>query len=170
MSLLHLLQPDLRLDSVQELDTQALRRRGIRGLIFDLDSTLVPWGFSQFDPDMLQFLRDLKAEGLMLGFLSNRKGDGREALRASFDGHPFLFRARKPLRSGFTRLLNAMELSAPEVAVVGDQLFTDILGGKRLGFFTILVQSFDPTREPYLIRARRWIEELILSWLARYPH
>jgi HAD superfamily phosphatase (TIGR01668 family) len=165
MPFLSLLKPDLQLDSVYQLDLSALRRRGIRGIIFDLDSTLVPWGFSQFDPETLEFLSDLKAKGFKLGFLSNRKGHGRQALRASLDGHPFFFKARKPLRTGFRRLLRTMDLSASEAAVVGDQLFTDILGGKRLGLLTILVQSVDPTREPYLIRLRRWAERWILRSL-----
>lgn len=165
--MLPLLRPDQRVDSIFRLDTRALRGRGIRGIIFDLDSTLGPWGFAQFDPQVLRFLRDLDSQGFSLGFLSNHGGQGREALRASLDGRPLLFKARKPQRAGFVRLLNAMKLSAPEVAVVGDQLFTDIWGAKRLGLFAVLVPSVDLSCEPRLMGVRRRIEQIALSLLAR---
>jgi HAD superfamily phosphatase (TIGR01668 family) len=161
------LRPDQRLDSVFQLDTGALRRSGIRGIIFDLDSTLGPWGFARFDPKILRFLRALDGQGFALGFLSNHGGQGREALQASLDGRPLLFKARKPQRAGFVQLLNVMKLSASEVAVVGDQLFTDIWGAKRLGFFAILVPSVDLSCEPRLMGLRRRIEQIVLHLLAR---
>ena len=167
MSVFRLLQPDQRLDSVFRLDTGALHIRGIRGIIFDLDSTLGPWGFAQFDPKILRLLSDLDAQGFALGFLSNYGGQGREALRASLNGRPLLFKARKPQRAGFVRLLNAMKLPAAEVAVVGDQLFTDIWGAKRLGLFAILVPSVDLSCEPRLMGLRRRIEQIVLGLLAR---
>lgn len=167
--MLRLLRPDQQLDSVLQLDLTALRARGIRGIIFDLDSTLGPWGFRELAPATMQFLRDLAAQGFRLGFLSNHGGRGREALQASLEGHPILFGARKPQRAGFLRLLSALELPAPQVAVVGDQLFTDIWGAKRLGLYAVLVHSVDLSCEPRHMELRRRVEQLVLKLLARLP-
>jgi len=166
-------RPDQQLDSAAQLRPEALRARGIRGIIFDLDSTLGPWGFTRLPPELPSFLNQLEQQGLSLAFLSNHSGRGRQALRESLGGRPLIFRAGKPRPSGFLRLLKLLGLPAAQVAMVGDQLFTDIWGAKRLGLWAILVPSLAPAREPWPMRPRRWLERAVL-WLLellchRYP-
>lgn len=159
--------PDERRDSVYEVDLQALWDRGVRGIIFDLDNTLGPWGFTNLDGQALRLLQTVKARGFRLGFLSNHEGNGRETLLPSLDGNPIVFDARKPARAGFEKLLERLQLTPKEAAMVGDQLFTDVWGAKRLGLYTILVQPVAPEREGPFVRLRRWLERLILRFWAK---
>jgi len=160
------LLPDERLPSVFALDPKRLRARGIEGIVFDLDNTLGPWGFEQLDERTLQFLESLKAEGFALGFLSNHEGDGREALLERLRGCPVLFNAGKPRRRGFRRVLQALGLPPERAAMVGDQLFTDVLGAKRLGMYTIWVRPVAPDREDLSVRIRRFLERRLWGWLS----
>ncbi len=160
------LLPDEQRDSVYELDLDGLWTRGIRGIIFDLDNTLGPWGFPKLDGEVRRWLKGVEARGFRIGFLSNHEGDGREELWVSLNRHPVVFRAAKPRLGGYRRMLEGMGLPPEAVAMVGDQLFTDILGAKRLGLYAILVRPVAPEREEGFARLRRWLERQILR-LAR---
>jgi len=158
------LLPDERRDSVHQLDLEGLWDRGKRGIIFDLDNTLGPWGFAELDGQALHLLARVKALGFRVGFLSNHQGKGREALFEILDGNLMVFQARKPRLAGFRCLLQKLNLAPHEVAMVGDQLFTDVWGAKRLGLYTILVRPVAPEREGPFVRFRRFLERLILRW------
>lgn len=135
---LELLYPQQQLDSIFDLDTAALRSRGIRGIIADMDNTLVPWYDRTVYPRLVSWLARLKKEGFRLCIVSNntRERGGKLALEL---GIPAVWYAIKPRRRAFRRALQIMDLGAPETAVLGDQIFTDVLGGNRLGLYTILV-------------------------------
>lgn len=167
MSWLDHWQPDQQLDSAAQLQSEALRARGIRGIIFDLDSTVGPWGFTRPPPELPGFLDRLEHQGFSLAFLSNHSGRGREGLRESLGGRPLIFGAGKPRPASFLRLLELMGLPAAQVAMVGDQLFTDIWGAKHLGLWAILVPSLAPAREPWPMRPRRLLERVVLRLLDR---
>lgn len=154
--------PHQHLPSVIELDLDDLRGRGIRGIIFDLDNTLGSWGFTEWDERVLAWLAGVEAAGFRLAFLSNDAGIDRDAVRAGLDGHPLRFSAGKPGASGFREMLRALDLNAPEVAMVGDQIFTDVLGARRVGLHTVLVRPVDPHNETRSTRLRRWLERQIL--------
>ena len=165
------LLPDERLPSVFDLDPKRLRALGIEGIVFDLDNTLGPWGFQRLDERTLRFLESLRQEGFRLGFLSNHEGDGREALLARLGGCPVLFNAGKPRRRGFQTILEMLDLPPTRVAMVGDQLFTDVLGAKRVGMYTVWVDPVAPDREDLSVRIRRFLERLLWNRLspARTP-
>jgi len=162
MKLASKLLPDEQLGSVFDLDPEGLRVCGIRGIIFDLDNTLGAWGFEHIDERTLRWLRELQEQGFRIGFLSNHQGGGRQRLRERLKGHPVVFSAGKPRRRGFRQVLDELGLAPHEVAMVGDQLFTDIWGAKRLGLYTVLVKPVAPEDEGVLTRLRRWLERMIL--------
>lgn len=151
--------PDERLDSIHKLDLEGLWACGIRGIIFDLDNTLGPQGFAHLDRRTLEFLEAVKARGFLIGFLSNNEGEGREGIPKEY---PIVFRAGKPRVAGFREMLGKLRLSPRAVAMVGDQLFTDIWGAKRVGLYTILVLPVAPDHEGPFMRLRRWLERQIL--------
>lgn len=156
------LVPHQHVPSVFDLDLDRLRAQGIRGLIFDLDNTLGSWGFTAWDEGVLDWLADVEAHGFRLAFLSNDEGIGRDAVRAGLNGHPLRFDARKPGTAGYREMLTALDLDASEVAMIGDQIFTDVVGAKRVGLHAVLVRPFDPTSETSSTRVRRWFERQIL--------
>ncbi|XXF76141.1 YqeG family HAD IIIA-type phosphatase [Myxococcaceae bacterium GXIMD 01537] len=132
--------PDERLDSVHELSPERLRTLGLQALIFDVDNTLGAWGIDRLEARMASSLDALRSRGFRLGFLSNHPGHGRNVLRESLDGCPFVWDARKPRGQGFRRILHALDVEPRRAAMVGDRLFFDVWGAKRLGLYTILVR------------------------------
>ncbi|MCR4404112.1 MAG: YqeG family HAD IIIA-type phosphatase [Candidatus Acetothermia bacterium] len=154
--------PDRELESIFELEPASLKAAGKRGIIFDLDNTLAPRGARQLDRAALALLDRLREEGLLVGILSNDQGLGREHLQGRTEGCPIYFNARKPRRAVFRQLLREMGLSPEEAVMVGDNLFTDIWGAKRLGLYAILVRPLDP-REPSHIRLVRLAARAALS-------
>lgn len=133
-----LLRPAEYHRTVHSLDPAGLRARGIAGLIVDLDGTLTGWNQREATPEVRQWLQRCAAAGLRLIIASN---NGRERVAAFADavGVPFLANAGKPGRGAFRRAMALLRTNPEETAVVGDQVFTDVLGGNRLGLYTILV-------------------------------
>lgn len=133
-----LLYPDLLLRNVLELNTSILHSRGIRGIILDMDNTLAPWGACSMEDTVCRWIESLKKEGFMLYIVSNSLPAKGEVLAQEL-GVDAVWRAVKPRSGAFRFALKKMNLRPTEVAVIGDQIFTDVLGGNRLGMFTILV-------------------------------
>lgn len=154
--------PDEQLDSIFELNPQRLKGLGKRGIIFDLDNTLGRRRARELEERVLQLLSRLEEEGFQIGILSNNEGTERERLLAKLDGYPVYLNAQKPRRRGFRQLLGEMDLQPEEVAMVGDTLFTDIWGAKRLGIYAILVRPVDP-HESFPIRLGRLAARLLLA-------
>lgn len=151
--------------SIFAVDFAALRARGIRGLIVDLDNTLVPWRHPAPTPAVLEWLRRAEGAGLGVCIVSNG-GSRRVEAFARQAGVAYVGGARKPRRHGFREAMARLGTSPAETAVVGDQLFTDVLGGNRLGLYTILVSPISP-REFVGTRFMRLIEKLVLGRLVR---
>jgi len=117
---------------------------GINGIIFDLDNTIIPWDSPTMSPEIIQWLHALLAQGFKICLVSNNMGKRVQTIAGMF-GIPFVSRAYKPAKTGFRQAIAAMELTDRQVAVVGDQLFTDVLGGNRLGLYTIWVAPLSST-------------------------
>ena len=159
----NLLCPSLILKSLQEIEAHNLQQRGIRGIIFDLDNTIIPWDSQQMSPEVIELLHTLVAQGFKLCLVSNNM-DKRVRTIAGIFGIPFISRAYKPAKSGFRQALAAMGLTENQVAVVGDQLFTDVLGGNRLGLYTIWVKPLS-AKEFIGTRITRRLEKLAVRIL-----
>lgn len=160
--------PDEELNSIFELDPARLKGLRKRGIIFDLDNTLGRRGAGELEGRVLELLSKLEQEGFLIGVLSNNEGAQRERLLAKLDGYPIYFKAKKPRRGGFRRLLREMDLRPEEAVMVGDTLFTDIWGAKRLGIYAILVSPVDP-QEPLMIRFGRWAARGLLAFRRILP-
>lgn len=154
-----LLRPHLYVSSVFDIDFARLYRRGIRGLVVDLDNTLVPWNQREVTPAVAAWFRRARAAGLTCCIVSNNH-DERVRGFAESVGAARIARAGKPRRRAFSRAMAAMQTHAGSTAVIGDQVFTDILGGNRLGLFTILVQPV-AEHEFWGTRLLRRLEDLV---------
>lgn len=134
-----------------------LKENNIHGLIFDLDNTIIPWDSPIVNPEIEEWLKSLINHGFKICLVSNNM-ELRVRTVASRFNIPFVSRAYKPAKSGFRQAADIMSLSHSEVAVIGDQLFTDILGGNRLGMFTIWVKPLS-TREFLGTKITRQLEK-----------
>jgi HAD superfamily phosphatase (TIGR01668 family) len=148
------LSPDLYHRSVGSIDLDALRARGVRALLVDLDNTLLPRDTSQFTQEALDFARRVHESGLTACLVSNN-WHARVHAAARELGFELVPKANKPLPWGFRAGLRLMGASPGEAAVIGDQLFTDVLGGNLLGMTTVLVAPLSSSDLPHTLVLRR---------------
>jgi uncharacterized protein len=135
-----ILQPDLVLgDSVMKLTADILQEFNIKGLVLDVDETLVPITAMNASPELTLWVEEIKPV-VSLWLASNNLSETRIGRIAESLNLPYITGAAKPSRRKLRRAINAMNLPVEQVAMVGDRLFTDVLAGNRLGMFTILVE------------------------------
>jgi HAD superfamily phosphatase (TIGR01668 family) len=157
------LLPSQRYRSVFDIPLQELIASGIKGIIFDLDNTLTEWN-KELSNETIDWLKFAKKIGFKMCFVSNNS-DLRVRELADIAEVPFVARAGKPRPGCFRRAMDLMETTADTTAVVGDQIFTDILGGNRLGLLTILVSPISNKEFPGT-RLVRVFEKMVLKWIS----
>ncbi len=159
--MLRWLRPAAQVPTIYDIDLAALRARGIRGVILDLDNTIVPWGAREVGVRLPTWIAAAQAADLRLCIVSNNRGSRVTAI-ANRLGLPVVTWALKPRRRAIRRALVVMGTTPDATALVGDQVFTDILGGNRLGLHTILVRP-QSHREFILTRLVRLVERLLVQ-------
>ena len=159
--------PDLYLTSVHAIDLDALVADGIRVLLLDLDNTLLPRDTNVVPDELRAWAGGLKAKGLKVCLVSNNFHD-RVRIVAAELGFDLVDHAVKPLPFAFLRALRKVGAARSEAVVVGDQLFTDILGGRLLGMRTILVTPLSQTDLPHTLVLRR-LEALVMRGRVARP-
>ena len=146
MSWKNRLEPDLFLpDNILSLTPQMLLDNQIRGVVLDVDETLVPMSMPQITVELLQWIESVRAVIPQIWLVSNNVSETRIQRIAEALNVPYITGAGKPSRRKLRRAVEAMNLPAENVAMVGDRLFTDVLAGNRLGMFTVIVKPMvDP--------------------------
>jgi hypothetical protein len=152
--------PDEWLDSAYIIDYEHLYAEGFRGLIFDIDNTLVPHG-APADERAIQLFSRLKEIGFACCLLSNNK-EPRVKMFNEPIGVDYIFKADKPGREGYRKAMEKMQTNCSNTIFVGDQLFTDVWGAKRTGIKSILVKPINPKEEIQIVLKRR------LEWIILY--
>ena len=155
------LYPDKYVNNVKEITIELLRENNIKGLILDVDNTLI-----DYDKKMLDGAQDwcnnLKKQGIKMCILSNTNKLKKVKNTAEVLELEYLYFARKPNRRGFAKARELLNLEPQNIAVVGDQIFTDVLGGNRCKMYTILTKPVD-TRDFWYTRIKRPLERIILK-------
>lgn len=155
------LLPDARVATVHEVTPAWLAERGLDGLLVDLDDTLLPAAAEAVAEDVYAWLHGLRAAGVKLAILSNGE-HGRVRAVGEAAGVPALALAGKPFGHAFRRGLRLVGLPADRTAMLGDQLFTDVLGAKSAGLAAVLVTPLSPGKLPHTRLARR-LERWVLG-------
>lgn len=157
--------PKVMVDSILDIDFNKLKKNNIKGLILDIDNTLVGHGIKEADDRVVEWIENVKKADIKVCIVSNNTEDRvvkfNERLKVMA-----IHRAAKPTKNAFWKAAKMMEVAIEEIGVVGDQIFTDIWGGNRLGMFTILVKPVGKD-EPYYIKLKRILEKLALSGYKR---
>jgi HAD superfamily phosphatase (TIGR01668 family) len=151
-----MLLPDIYLSSATLITSGDLRARGIQGLLLDIDGTLKDFESHDVGPSVLAWLQQLKADGIRMCLLSNGRARRIGPLAAQLQ-LPFVAEALKPSPKGCRRALETIGLSASCVAIVGDQIFADVLAGRLAGLHTVLVRPSSRV-EPWFTRLKRPLE------------
>lgn len=143
------------------IDLSKLRARGVTALFVDIDNTVSPHHSAVLLPEMREWLASVQAAGFGVRLVSNNwHADLQDRARAL--GVAVVGKAKKPLTSGFKRAAAELGVTAGECAVVGDQIFTDILGGSLFGATTVLVRPVSPEDLPHT-RVLRRLERVIMN-------
>lgn len=164
--MLRILYPHMYVPSILDIDPLELKKRGIKALLMDLDNTIVPRDMEEFSQDVVEWLKRLKKQGIKLCVVSNNSTTRVNKLVAPLK-IPYVVRAVKPRRRPFRKGMNILGVTHSETAVVGDQIFTDILGGNRLGLFTILVVPMAGKEFWVTNLINRRLEKLVLKKISR---
>ena len=160
--------PKLFLKDVYQISVDLLKDNNIKGLILDVDNTLVAQYVEKPDQRLIDWINYLRDNSIKLCIVSN--GSTKRVAKFNQDlGIDAITKAKKPLKKGFLEASKVMNLSVSEIAVIGDQLFTDVLGGNLLNMFTILVQRIDP-REAFFVKLKRYLERAILKITKNSEH
>lgn len=153
--------PALIVDKVQEIDIDAVVRKGIRGLILDIDNTLVPQHVAEADENALEWIGKIKEAGLKACIVSNATKKRVVRFNEKLKLYA-IHRALKPGTRAFRKAMRLMDLKPEQTAVIGDQIFTDVYGGNRAGLYTILVKPIHRS-ESFFVRLKRFPEKLVLA-------
>ena len=135
-----LFKADFLADSIYDISGEALARRGIKLLLADLDNTLVPYGVPLPDDKLIRWRDELHACGITLFVLSNNRHENRPRIFSEGLDVPYIGHAGKPKTHSFYKAMEDMRVTKEQTAIIGDQIFTDVLGGNRAGVSTILVK------------------------------
>lgn len=157
--------PDEHVKSILEITPEQLKSRGIKGIITDLDNTLVEWDRPNATPALIKWFEELKKQNILVTIVSNNNKERVGAFADPLD-IPFIFQARKPLAKAFKKAITQMGIKKEEAVVIGDQLLTDVLGGNRSGFHTILVVPVAQT-DGFFTKFNRFAERRILNWFRK---
>ena len=157
---MNLLTPNMEVKNIYTVPYQKLKRDGIKCLLFDLDNTCI--GYKEKEPTkkLINHFQKLEKEGFKVLIFSNARKKRLEPFKKiGIICHSF---SKKPLKHSFKKIIKKYSLSKEEICIIGDQLFTDILGGNRVGIMTCLVEPL--TKEDFIItKLFRMVERKILK-------
>ena len=153
--------PTLIVRRVMDITSTTLADMGVKALILDLDNTLTTHNNPRPDPSVLKWLDKMRRANIKMTILSNNSRERvlpfAKALRLNF-----IAAGLKPLPSGYARAVAALGMPKSKVAVVGDQIFTDVFGARLYGAKSILVEPFEYESHPFF-KFKRKLEVVILQ-------
>ena len=146
-------------NSTYEIDFEELYSRGYRGILFDVDNTLVPHD-APATRESAELFKRLHAIGFETCLISNNKEPRVTPFAQAMDT-PYVYKADKPSRKGFLEGMKRMGTDLSDTLFIGDQLFTDIWGANRTGIYSILVKPMNPKEEIQIV-LKRYLEKAVL--------
>lgn len=156
-----ILYPKLYLNSVTEISIETLEKHHLKGLILDVDNTLID--INRNMPEGIpEWIENLKKQGISLCIVSNTNHKDKVEEVAKKLEIPYIYFAKKPLKNGFKRAKAILKLENEQIGVVGDQIMTDIIGANRSKMFPILVKPIDE-KDIWITKVKRPIENKIIE-------
>lgn len=157
-----LFYPTLYRRRITDVTTEDLRRMGVRGILLDVDNTLTTHDAPDLTDQVKEWLATMQQEGFLLIIVSNNKPE-RVAPFAEKIGLPFAALAHKPMPSGYKKAAVTLGVPKKECVVIGDQIFTDIMGANLAGIASVLLEPIQPEVEQKFIVFKRKLERVLLN-------
>lgn len=137
-----MLKPNAYFSKVQDITIGFLIKNEIKALILDVDNTLIDYNKNLSD-EVIKWALNMQGQGIKIYILSNSNKHEKVKNVADKINVPYINFAKKPFKKGFLKVKENLNIEERRIAVVGDQIFTDIIGGNRCNMFTILVDPVD---------------------------
>lgn len=154
------LYPNRYFDKKEDIPFEAYFEQGYRAVIFDIDNTLVPHD-APADEKAITFIENLKELGFQICLLSNNDEKRVASFNKPLQVH-YIYKAGKPLSKGYVKAMEVLGTDISNTLFVGDQIFTDVWGARRIGIFSILLDPINPKEEIQIILKR--IPEKYFKW------
>ncbi|MCR5419909.1 MAG: YqeG family HAD IIIA-type phosphatase [Lachnospiraceae bacterium] len=156
--------PDECASSAYLIDYKGMYEQGYRGIIYDIDNTLVPHG-APADERAVKLFAGLKKMGFDYLVLSNNKEQRVKSFALDI-GAQYIYKADKPRKRGYIKAMEMLGTDVKTTLFIGDQLFTDVWGAKRCGIRNILVKPIDKKEEIQIVLKRR-LERIVMYFYFR---
>lgn len=156
-----ILYPDLYVENILKIDKDIIKKYNLKALLLDIDNTILYYDRSIID-GLQDWVNQMKSFGVKLCILSNTNHIEKAQKIANIIDIPYIYFAKKPLKSGFKRALDVVNVQNKYVAMIGDQIFTDVLGANRMKMFSILTKPLEE-KDIFVTKFKRPIEELIIK-------
>lgn len=154
--------PDYYYDTVYEVTPELLKKHGIKGLILDIDNTLVPYEIPEPTDENVAWLTLMHENGIKTAFVSNNHKDRVELYNKEL-GCPAFYDSGKPFKKACKRALDAMGISADEAAIIGDQVFTDVLCGRNAGLKLAILVKPIKDKTNLFFKSKRLLEKPVIA-------
>lgn len=151
--------------SVPAISYEVLKKNGVEGILLDIDNTLIDYT-KVLSPQVIEWVKGAKQQGFQVCILSNSNKMQKIIPLAEALEIPYISFAKKPAKSGYLRAAQLLQLPIPKVAMVGDQVFTDVLGANRVGMVSIYVDPINK-KEYWYTKWKRPIEAWLLAYLQK---
>lgn len=156
-----LLYPKFYCKNIKEVDIEKLNKNNIKGILLDVDNTLIDLDHRLLD-GAVEWCKDLKEKNIKFCILSNSNNKEKIKKVSEALGIPYISFGTKPLKRGFKKASKILGLDFKNLAIIGDQIFTDVIGGNRCGIYTILVDPIS-SREMFITSIKRGLENKIIN-------
>lgn len=167
MFVLKKLFPDLRYKTINDIEIELLVKKGIKFAILDIDNTLVPYTMKKPNEYAISFLNKLKDNGIEFSFVSNNHKERIETFNKEINAVG-VYNAKKPLLYGINKAMKKMGSDCKNTVLIGDQVFTDMLGGNRAGMLTILVEPIKEVNTLFFKFKRYFEKKILVLYEKRY--
>lgn len=151
--------PNDYLKSVTEISNEYLTRNNIKALILDVDNTLIDYD-KNLSIEIINWAKELKKNAIKMMILSNSNKKEKVKQVAEKLGLDYIYFGMKPLKKGFKKAKQKLNIENENIAVVGDQIFTDVIGANRMGMYSILVEPLEE-KDILITLLKRPIENFI---------
>ena len=159
--------PDLYVENISCITASMLIKMGMEAVVLDIDNTLVPHNDPNPTLEVMNFLEDMRENGIKICVVSNNDYDRVAPFAQRIGIEHFVYDALKPRAYGYLKAAEIMGVGAGKTAAIGDQIFTDVWGGNRAGCYSIMVEPIDLKSENVFIKFKRILEKPFLRKVKR---
>ncbi len=156
-----ILYPKYYCKKVTDIDIEFLKKYNINGLILDVDNTLIDFDWNIIE-GAKEWCENLKSKGIKFVIVSNTNKTKKVEKVSKYLDIEYVYKACKPLSKGLKKGKEILNMNYENIATVGDQIFTDVIGGNRLNMFSILVEPI-AKKDIWITMIKRPIEKLVIK-------